>query len=114
MGYDPVYKNDRVPSIQPALVSSAPPSKPSPILSTASSHAYPTYQGAGGNYIQQLPPSAAHMDGNMPCHTSVDSVIAEQDAKLPSATTTNGHVPSILIARRCMLLSLSTKQKVRC
>ena len=108
MGYDPVYKNDRVPSIQPAPVSSAPPSKPSPILSTVPSNAYPPYQGAGGNYIQQLPPSAAHMDGNMPYHTSVDSVIAEQDAKLPSAAANNGYVPSVQMARRCMLLSLST------
>jgi hypothetical protein len=110
MGYDPVYKNDRVPSIQPAPVSSAPPSKPSPILSTVPSNAYPPYQGAGGAYIQQLPPSAGHMDGNMPYHTSVDSVIAEQDAKLPSVANTNGYEPSVQMARRCTLLSLQIYQ----
>ena len=105
MGYDPVYKNDRVPSIQPAPISSTTPSKPSPILSTVPSNAYPPYQGAGGAYIQQLPPSG-HMDGNMPYHTSVDSVIAEQDAKLPSVANTNGYVPSVQMARRCTPSSL--------
>jgi len=106
MGYDPVYKNDRNPSIQPAPVSSAPPSKPSPILSTVPSNAYPPYQAGGGTYIQQLPHSIGQMDGNMPYHTSVDSVIAEQDAKLASVTTSNGYVPSVQMARRCTLLSL--------
>jgi hypothetical protein len=106
MGYDPVYKNDRVPSIQPAPVSSAPPSKSSPVLSTLPSNAYPPYQGAGGTYIPQLPHSAGPIDGNMPYHGSVDSVIAEQDAKLPSASGTNGYVPSVQMARRCMFLPL--------
>ena len=78
-------------------------------MSTLPSNAYPPYQSAG-TYIPQMPHSAGHLDGAMPYHTAVDSVLAEQDAKVPAATTSNGYVPTVQMARRCMLSPLQAIQ----
>jgi hypothetical protein len=103
MGYDPVFKTDRVPSIQPAPVSSAPPSNSSPIMSTFASNSYPPYQSAG-TYIHQLPHTAPPLEQSIPYHGSVDSVLAEQDAKAQNVINEPNYVPTIQAARRCMLL----------
>jgi hypothetical protein len=72
-------------------------------LSTLPSNAYPPYQGGGGgNYIPQLPHSAGPLDGSLPYHTAVDSVLAEQDVKASTVTNNNGYVPTVQLARRCM------------
>lgn len=112
MGYDPVFKTDRVPSIQPAPVSNAPPSNSSPILSNLTSNSYPPYQGAGSGYLHQLPHSAPPLDPSIPYHGSVDSVLAEQDAKAQNVINDNNYVPNIQAARRCMLLHIRTPARV--
>lgn len=103
MGYDPVFKNDRPASIQPAPTSSAPPSKPSLVLSTLPSNSYPSYQGAlnGGTYIPQLAQPTASLDGTISYH-AVDSVVAEHDSKMLPVANNNHFAPAIQSARRCM------------
>jgi hypothetical protein len=107
MGYDPVFKTDRVPSIQPAPVSSAPPSNPSPIMSNLASNSYPPYQ-SGSAFIHQLPHTAPPLEQSIPYHGSVDSVLAEQDAKAQNGINETNYVPTIQAARRCMPLHLCT------
>lgn len=120
MGYDPVFKNDRPASIQPAPASSVPPSKASPVLSTLPSNSYPSYQGAlnGGTYIPQLAQSTASLDGTIPYHASVDSVVAEHDSKILPVANSNHYAPAIQSARRCMysfgMRNISTRLTNKC
>jgi hypothetical protein len=74
-------------------------------MSSLASNSYPPYQSAG-TFIHQLPHTAPPLEQSIPYHGSVDSVLAEQDAKAQNVINEPNYVPTIQAARRCMLLRL--------